>query len=243
MTAALGGGVGWTAGGAGGGWMATAWLPASRSTSSMLAAICSAVRALNSCPPVTCGRHAIAVASPGFRPRPTTCATIPARRSSSAAAHTFCWQLSASSWMRIRLRLPGAGGSDLAASRSAVVSGPRPRGFILSRVSPRRCASKGSRGRNSSTSPQSPRRWPKATRPTRVCGPTLPRPRRTASRARTTLLAFRPSMVPAMEPEPSKTTITDAGSCARARRRRKRKGHPTCQNEPSAQVSMVVPHG
>ena len=139
---------------------------------------------------------------------------IPARRSSSAAAHTFCWQLSASSWIRTRLRLPGAGGSDLAASRSAVVSGPRPRGFIFSRASPKRCTSSGSRGRSSSTSPQSPRRWPKATRPTRVCGPTLASARRTASRARTTLLTLTPSILPAMEPEPSRTTITEAGSWA-----------------------------
>ncbi len=114
----------------------------------MAALIWSAFCALKKRPPVACGTQAIFAASSGFRARPTTWTVMPVPRSSWAATQIFCWQLSASSWMSSRLRLPGGGGSALAASRSASVSGPRPRGLSRSSDSSRRAASTGSGGRD-----------------------------------------------------------------------------------------------
>ncbi len=165
-------------------------------------------------PPVSCGRQAIFAASSAFRPRPTTWAVTPPAFSSSATAQTLSWQLSASSCTRIRLRLAGAAPSDLAASRTARAIGPLPRGLSFSSGSMMRCTSSGSGARSTSTSVQSPRRWLKDARPTRVCGPTLASPRRTASRPSTSLLPFAPSMPPHIEPEPSNTMTTAAGSAA-----------------------------
>ena len=151
-----------------------------------------------------------------FTLRPTTCAVIPSARNSAAAAHRSGWQLSASSWISSSVRGPASRGSDLAASRRASVIGPRPRGLNCSSGAIKLGTSSGSGVRTTSTSEQSPRRCPNKVRPTRACGDILPSPRRSASRASTSLVCRTPSIGPHMEPDPSTMTISEPGSAASA---------------------------
>ena len=121
------------------------------------------------------------------------CGAAPARRT-----HTFCWQLSASSWISIRLRLPGAARQRLGGLAQRRRQRPRPRGFSLleSVAEALRVERLGRPQQLHVAAVAAPmaeaRQGPRgsAARPCRA-------PRRTASRARTSLLAFRPSMVPA----------------------------------------------
>ena len=77
--------------------------------------------------------------------------------------------------------------------------------------------------------------------------PTLPSARRTASRATTSLLPRAPSILPHMEPEPSKTMTTDAGS-AGPRSRRPEGGEqrgecqrPTARRDPELHMANAAP--
>ena len=140
-----------------------------------------------------------------------------AARNSLAAEHGSCWQLSAPSWMRTTVAAAECGPSFAAASRKALVIGPRPRGLSFSIGVMIRSTSSGAGSSRASVSWQSPpRRWPNDIRPTLVPAARPPSACRKPSRASTSLVCRSPSGLPHIEPEPSKTTITVGGSAARA---------------------------